>query len=253
MAFPIELRKTFLENWPEELLERSFRHEKIVLSVEDTIALGSMSVEFREAMSLFGNYPLSDEFYEALNAGVAKFSEGVMPRLGYCSWKDSTLVHQSAKTPKQVLSNITRPNRRIATALQENAVDGVETPLFLRQWADIPAWSEFRIFMKARKFSGISQYYYRDHFPEIAENLTEVRAALTEFCVEFSQISHMDTVIADVYLRTLPDGQFKARLIELNPYSVQSDPCFYSWDNMDSFDARLVFRQGTQIMTAKLG
>ena len=252
MAFPSLIAQTFIENWPDEVAELSFRQEKIILSAEDTIALGACTPQFRETMKAHGSYTLSTQFLAALDKAMARFPDGAMPRIGYCSWKDSCLLNEPARSARQVLSIITRPNPRVAAALQQNAVHGHETAFFLRQWVAIPPWSEFRMFMRNRKFYGISQYYYRDLFPEIERNLSAICKALFEFCAKFRHISHMETVIVDVFLRPSADG-LDACLIELNPHNPRADPCFYSWEGAGDFDGRLRFRntQG-QVVTVRL-
>ncbi len=122
-----------------------------MLSAEDTIALGACTPQFREAMKARGNYALSTGFLAALDKAMARFPDGAMPRIGYCSWKDSCLINEPARSARHVLSIITRPNPRVAAALQQNAVDGRETAFFLRQWVPIPPWSEFRMFMRKRR------------------------------------------------------------------------------------------------------
>lgn len=252
MAFPSLIAQTFIENWPDDVAELSFRQEKIMLSAEDTIALGACTPQFREAMKARGNYALSTEFLAALDKAMAKFPDGAMPRIGYCSWKDSCLINEPARSARHVLSIITRPNPRVAAALQQNAVDGRETAFFLRQWVPIPPWSEFRMFMRKRRFYGISQYYYRDLFPEIEQNLGAVCRSLFEFCAKFRHISHMETVIVDVFLRPSAGG-LDACLIELNPHVPRADSCFYSWEGGGDFDGRLRFRNAQgQVVAMRL-
>lgn len=250
MAYPKSISDTFFTSWPDALKEKSIRQEEITVSPEDVVALGANTPDFCEKFEMYNHFELSQEFLDQVTAGLEKFPSGAFPRLDYCSWKESCLMNSAATTLRDVEAIILQPNVRIASALLESAIHNQGSIFYLREWVDMPRWSEFRIFMRDRKIIGTSQYYTGEHFPQIQQNLDGIRQALVEFCLFFYKESHLETVIADVFLVHVGDT-LQARLIELNPFLNRADPCLYNWEKSD-FDAKLRFEKNDRIVAVSL-
>ncbi len=242
MFFPAALRATFPENWPEPLKEKAAACVEIPLTFEDVTVLGHFNGYYMQHFEFSGHEALSDETQEAIQSGLAKLPAGVMPRLGLCSWKGSTLVHAPAKTFGDVMQLITQDDLRVGRALASSAVAQEGAVLHLREWVDIPEWSEFRVFVHCSQIKGISQYFHRRRYAEITENITEINAVLFEFCASILPVLPLETVVIDVHLKRLPASPLTpadVALIELNPYAEGTDPCLFSWSDPDGFDGNL--------------
>ncbi|MEJ6404354.1 hypothetical protein [Yoonia sp. 2307UL14-13] len=242
MFFPDALRATFPENWPDALKELSIPGVEVALTSEDVTVLGHFNAFYMKHHVYSGQSTLSEEAQEAIHAALDKYPDGVMPRLGLCSWKASTLVHEPARNFGDVMRTITQDDRRIGRALSACAVADEGAVLHLRKWVDIPPWSEFRIFVKAGKIQGISQYFYKERFVEITDNIVRINAALYEFAQSHIAKLPLDTVIADVFVGAEPTRDLTGSdvvLIELNPFGEGTDPCLFSWRDPEGFDGRL--------------
>nr|WP_255569827.1 cell division cycle 123 family protein [Actibacterium sp. 188UL27-1] len=108
--------------------------------------------------------------------------------------------------------------------------------LHLRDWRDLAPWSEFRMFIKDRRFSGVSQYHHRDLFPALARNYAPLAQVLADFADQVLAVLHIDDVVVDLAVHETSPGDFKTELIELNPFDKRTDPCLFSWDREGDFD-----------------
>ena len=247
MTLPSYIERTFIENWPAELVSLSMRTESVAMTAEDVVALGSYYPQFRRALGLDEVYDLSPALNAALAAALAKFPGGVMPRLGYCSWKGSSLMPAPVRTIKELMAVITRPDERIARTLVNAAAHRYGLPLHLREWLPMPPQSEFRAFIRHGKVAGVSQYFWQDSFG-LRDGIVETRNRLNRLLNDILELGHMDDVVADLYVEHhAPTG--RAMLIELNPLVGSADHCLYQ---ARDFDGRLRFRDGSRIMAIEL-
>ena len=242
MVYPLEVRKTFIENWPPSLTGMSIKGKSLAVHDFDARVLGTFSARFIQETQFVTDEFFSDEFLADIQTATANFPSGVMPRLGYCSWKYSTLVNEPATTITDVLKIISRDDPRIGGFLARELIDEHEVFLYLREWRNIPPWSEFRLFIRDGKVVGVSQYHHQEAYPEIQENLEAIKVSLLHFFPQLIEALHMDTVVADVFVEQQVDGCFKATLIELNPFTPRTDPCLYSWRNGGDFDGGIRYR-----------
>lgn len=240
MAVPLAIRQTFYENWPKPMKALAVRTASVALSADDVVALGCFSLDFRAAFTGLGVRTLSATFEDELAAALKTFPHGVMPRLGYASWKASMLENQPARTVRDVMQTISRNDPRIARALTAHAQTGEGAFLHLREFHTFPAWAEFRLFVQGKALAGASQYLYAQTFPEIDRERGRIADALGAFMQRFSQATHEPDVVADVFVEPTDDG-FAARLIELNPLVRSADRCLYA--GAGAFDGALRYRR----------
>lgn len=243
MTFPIEIKRTFIENWPSSVADMSVKGTALAIPDFDARVLGTFSARFIQETQFVTNEFFSDEFLADIQTAIASFPSGVMPRLGYCSWKYSMLVNEPATTVTDVLKIISRDDPRIGGFLARELTTEQAVFLHLREWHHIPPWSEFRLFIRNRQVIGVSQYHHQETYPEIQENLEAIKASLISFSCQLIDALHMDTVVADVFVEQQADDSFKTTLIELNPFIQRTDPCLYSWQNGGDFDRGIRYRK----------
>lgn len=246
MTFPAYIESTFLENWPAELLSLSMRMESLMITSEDVVALGSYYPKFREAFGLDEVFDFSPELNESLMVAIAKFPSGVMPRLGYCSWKGSCLTNEPVTTLRELMAVITRPDDRIVKVLINAAAHNHGLTIHLREWMSMPPKSEFRAFIKHGNVVGISQYCWRET-STTSDEIFEIRTRLNTFLSDLLTAVHLDTVIADIHVGS--SASDRTVLIEINPFVASADHCLFSGSD---FDGRLRFRDSGRIMAVKL-
>lgn len=242
MSFPIAITETFPENWPPDLAKLAAPTVSIPLSPEDATALGGFSTVFRRQMEIPARNFLSDELQADIENALLKTPEGVMPRIGYCSWKASLIEKRPARTLRDVLQILTTDDPRVGNALSVQVGSGDPVVLHLRAWRDIPDWSEMRMFFKGGRYLGASQYAYRRRFSEVVQYAQQIEDTLQLAATRLLQLLHVDDVVADIALRPKdgkdPGSGVSPLLIELNPYGALSDACLFTWDKGGDFDGR---------------
>jgi hypothetical protein len=183
--------------------------------------------------------PISD-IRKRVQDAIAAYPAGCFIRLGSRSPKDSWDLH---RTGGKITTGDLDPLRYLldcSERIMEDLLLAIheEYPphIFVRQWIDIPRWSEFRCFMENRKLVGISQYNYLDGeaFQEIINNAGCIQWAIKQFFPSFRDASHLDNVIFDVFVRcrkvSANTSQWEVKLLEINPFFNMTDPCLFSWN-----------------------
>lgn len=179
---------------------------------------------------------------------VATFPRGGFVRLGSRSPKDSWLGQSegfkvTAGDGLDPLRFMLDCSERVADDLAAAIAHDYAPHIFVREWLEFPESLEFRCFMRGRKLVGISQYQYRDYFPELHERGERQRLQWiieTFFESQFRDACHLDDAVFDVFVKSRPVASNVAlnecRLIEINPFFQWTDPCLFDWRNGGDFD-----------------
>jgi D123 len=243
MFFTHAVRQTFPEHYPDAIRDLMLPMVSIKLSERDAHVLGGFSMAYRAAMTgpAADGY-FSTGFLDTLDTVMAQFPEGVMPRIGYCSWKAGSISNAPAMGARGVLQVMSRDDPRVGHAMVAHVVMAEPVMLHLRPWVKIEDWAEFRMFIRGGRVIGVSQYLHRDTYPAISQNETAILAALRAMAEALLPELHVDEVVADVFVE--PQGKgFRATLIELNPFMPATDPCLFNWASGGDFDGSFRFNR----------
>jgi len=243
-----KVQPTYLEAWPRELCALSIAQIDIPLSITEAIALGSNIIEFGEA---FGKVQPIDNIIRQTQQAVQSFPNGAFIRLGSRSPKDSWEIF---KHGLKITTNDTNPlvlmlgtSERTYEDLQLAIHNNYCPHIFVRQWLDIPKWSEFRCFMRNRKLIGISQYYYDQKFDEIIDNHDTIQWAINNFFKSFKNMSHLDDIVFDIVVLLQANKNnrvWEIKLLETNPLFEMTDPCLFDWrNNWSDFNGEFRYNQ----------
>lgn len=229
---------TYIENWPTEMLSLSISTVQLKLTLEDIIALGSNNGEFGEA---FSPTPLEiSHIINAIDPLVRQFPNGAFVRLGSRSPKDSYLIYDSSPkvtTGEEAINLICGNSERIYDDLKLAQLMEYQPSIFIREYIDIPKWTEFRCFVKNNEMISISQYnYYDGCLDEIVKNCDVIEWAIRYwFNNYFKSINHLPNVVVDVFVKPQVYGQSQVswgvKLLEINPFYPMTDPCLFKWIN----------------------
>lgn len=122
--------------------------------------------------------------------------------------------------------------------------------IFLREWKEIPSWTEFRCFMKGRKLIGISQYFYGEAYPEIEQHASTIEWGINRFFDNhFRPVVHVEDVVFDVFVSVKErhsSKQIEVKLLEINPYGPWTDPCLFAWHRFEDFQGQLKYRRAIE-------
>jgi hypothetical protein len=169
---------TFLENWPPALSALSIAQVDIPLSRHDIFAIGTNMIDWFES---FGETTVDPSYLiHLLDDAIKAFPNGAFVRLGSRSPKDAFVRAEQfrVRSGAEAFTVLTAGSERIYSDLQAALTFEYSPHIFLREWTDIPKCSEFRCFMRDRQLIGISQYFYRHHFSEIADDKDRIREAI---------------------------------------------------------------------------
>ncbi|MCK9558196.1 MAG: cell division cycle 123 family protein [Candidatus Cloacimonetes bacterium] len=232
------VKPIYIENWEPALHSLSIASIDIPLTVDDAKRLGSNIIEFGEA---FGCMADISDISSKVSSAVEKMPSGAFVRLGSRSPKDSWMMQEEGgkvlpgEDPLRFMLDC---SERIYEDLMLSIQQSYNPHIWVRQWTDIPKWSEFRCFMQNRKLVGISQYYYDEEFPEIDADMFEW--AIQEFFGLFLKATKMESVVFDVYIKlrkVRPNiRDIEVKLLEINPFFELTDPCLFSWHGTKPFD-----------------
>ena len=243
---------TCLENWPTALAKLSIRQAGLTLSVEEAEALGTNMLELFECFEQPWARDITS-IRERLARLFTEFLEGAFVRLGSRSAKDALYrKHTSLRVhnANDALSLLLGASERIMDDLLLAIARNYRPSISVREWLDIPPWTEFRCFMKQRTLVGISQYFYRTVYPSLLVAAGEIEAAIRSFFPAFEQSCHIQDVVFDVVVQ--PSAPWEITLLEINPYFELTDPCLFHWQD-DDFDGGFRFGREEPPMKSATG
>jgi hypothetical protein len=241
---------TYLESWPNDLRSLSVAQIDIPLTLEECTILGSQIADFGQS---FAPEPLpAHDLIAKVQTASEKMPGPFFVRLGSRSPKDALYWFKDemkVDNGEEALQLLTASSERVWEDLRIGLHFGYASHIFLRQWTEMPEWSEFRCFMKGRKLIAVSQYYYRQAHRELIEDYDGIKWAIEQFFTrQFKHLSHLDDVVFDVFVKQKTNaGTFNSgvcgvppwraweiKLLEINPYWNLCDPCLFNWSELDA-------------------
>lgn len=241
-------KPTFLENWPKELCSFSIAQSGIKLSLDQAEALGTNIIELYECFPK-PHFRCVDDIRDLIEPEIIKYPRGVFVRLGSRSPKD--ILYDAPLicfTASDVIKRLTSCSERIYEDLSMAIFKKYEPYIFMREWLDIPEWSEFRCFMKDKKLIGISQYNYLHEavFTKILDNHEALKFGIELFFQDFKKAIHLDNVVFDVFVKhrnISGNNVFEIKLLEINPFFNLTDPCLFDWRKPEMFQGQFLFNK----------
>lgn len=155
------------------------------------------------------------------------FPDGCFIKLGSRSPKDSWLIRDlgTCCTNGSHAMRIMFDSERIVDDLYVAKANNYLPCIVLRKWIEIDPWREFRCFIKDGELVGISQYFYKDYYPEIVENKDAIENSVRAKLSAIRDILPDNSVIMDVVF----NSDNTVTIIEFNPYDDLTDPCLFDW------------------------
>lgn len=218
-----------MEQWPQPLHDVSFKVEQIELSeLQANVLLAHTTPVQRERTPPAEDF-ISEELRDTVEIAVGDFGQ-VLPRLGLLSFKRPFEPAKPVSSFETFLDCVLSPNARVHSILRSALRNDFACIMYLREWHDIPSYAEFRVFVRDRKIIGISQYNCTDKYPEIASQAEHLSGRIADFVTSIAGSLPVDDAIVDVAVEP------NMRLIDINPFLRNTDPCLFSWSNGGDFD-----------------
>ena len=242
--------KTYIENWPDRLYNESIATSLFQLTPKEMSALietNAFSIEETEKEPSEESICVISDLAKKITEHINCFPKGAYIKLGgrspkdsYIGFKEGFCCHDGGKAIR-----LFNDSERIKDDLESARHNNYLSFIAIREWISIPEWTEFRGFFKDRKLVGLSEYNYRSKKPhlEIAENADSIQWAIqnkSEQIAEFLPVAH---IVADFFYKVRAYGNERVNeviLIEVNPFSIWTDPCLFNWggDRFENFEFR---------------
>ena len=239
---------TYIENWSHGLIKLSIRQTEIPLNMEEALSLGMNNSRFAKWFKN-GNPKTIDAIAGKLKNALWEFREGAFVRLGSRSAKDTQFAKYyglRVDSADAAIRMLTDNSERITFDLRLGILNQYSPSLFVRDWVEMPKWSEFRCFMRKRKLIGVSQYDCKNlgRCSEIHANSSKIFSSIKAFFEKFSYLSHIDDVVFDVFViihKKHDNHSIEVKLLDLNPFFPKTDSCLFQWRNGGDFDGGFRF------------
>lgn len=242
---------THLENWSPALAALSMPHCATILSDADGRALVAQEPDLRATVGAVRRPRFSDALRSWLDEATRAFPEGTFLRLGSCSFVTSVRGPVRVGDSAAAFRVLAHPGPRVARMALRTLRGGRPLWLFARAWRNIPPWSEFRLFFKARTLVAATQYHSRLDFAGLADRAVAVRDSLRRFAEPLAAALPREDCVADVHLRPAADG-FVAGLIEINPFLPVTGSGLFDWEGGGDFDGTLRVRRADHTVASVL-
>jgi hypothetical protein len=280
-------KPTFIENWPVDLFNLSIPTAILMLDDREARTLGSYITELGEA---FDNVPEEHEtikkfLVDKLDIFVKRYPHGAFVRLGSRSPKDALYwgcrptdsPDGRVRSGEEAFWRLTACSERIYDDLQMQLAMHYDPRIVVRQWIDLPEWTEFRCFQRDGQLIGISQYYHRGVYSELETDAAALKWAIQQFHEKLfkpvTALTHLRDVIFDVFVKKAGGGEpsgvchcgatmdghsvydnhapvdnplpvrWEVKLLEINPFFNMTDPCLFDWNRPEDFAGQLRYRK----------
>jgi len=255
-------RPTFIENWPSDLHSISIPSTIIRLDEREANTLGSYIIELGEG---FENTPeeheaVRDDLIRIIDQAVKYYPHGAFVRLGSRSPKDAMYWGVGpgedsfcVRTGKDAWRLLTACSERVYDDLRMQLAMHYDPRIVVREWIDLPEWSEFRCFQRNGQLIGISQYYYRRPYLEILQDTDGIKWAIEQFHKLQFLPAYTSDIVFDIFVKRRQVGircfgpnagpmfNYEVKLLEINPFFNLTDPCLFDWTKPEEFDGRMRF------------
>ncbi len=151
---------------------------------------------------------------------------------------DANLISAIARELFRVSSGrevvaLLRASDRVMSDLEKARQAQRGSCLVLRRFAlCMPAY-EFRAFVFKRRLTGVSQYCYRQYFPEMLSRRPQLEAAIVAFFGRTMARFPMENFVCDVFVTWHGEQVERVEIIELNPWFADTGALLFSWKNED--------------------
>lgn len=107
---------------------------------------------------------------------------------------------------------------------------GLPFNVIVREWSDMRPEMEFRVFVKNKQITAISQYCYYQYFPDLPAARENIRRQIFELWARIAHLVPQDHCVVDFVLL---NGE--PVIIELNPFFGDTGACLFTWRDPDRY------------------
>jgi len=235
-------RPTHLDTWSDALKAMSFETVFIYLNADEAKWLRA-GEGWKGLVAAYADMQGSTVLGQ-LQQALDEFGGKGFVRTQVRSPKDSTLFARGRGQITDPWTAVTM--LRESTRFHEDCawLDGfAELPvLVVRKWLDIPAWAEFRCFIRNGKLVGISQLRRQANVPEpMRSKPSNLHRFLSIACNTLIPQLPKRNVVVDLAIPSWDQSVAgpRAVLLELNPWHALTDAGWFDWRQLADFDGSI--------------
>lgn len=234
-AISPEAAATFVERWPAALGTLAGPFAYRTLTETETLWLIAQEPSLRRTIGVMNRPPIDTSWREALIALASQIEMPLFSRISPCSFKAGNLLPAPLASADALLRQLQHPGPRAASMALRCLWGGVPVSVIVRPWRAMLPREEFRLFVRKGVLTAISQHHPGAEFPK-GRSWQALADTLCAFAERLIAASHLDTLTADVFACADTDAVL---LIEINPWTEETDPCLYDWHKDPPFDKAL--------------
>ncbi len=146
--------------------------------------------------------------------------------------RDIEYLHVSASTGKMTehCINVLLHSDRVYCEIAFDDEESTELSVLLLNYISVNHKTETRCYVHNNNLIAISQYYCE--MTNVYNNPENVTGLIGDFFENLKQKVNIESYVFDVHI----DTKEKIELIELNPYNHTTDPCLFTWDELDNLN-----------------
>jgi hypothetical protein len=247
-AITQEAAATFIECWPAALRTLAGPFAYRALTETETLWLIAQEPSLRHIVGMIDRPQIDMSLRKALIALASQMKIPLFARISPCSFKEGSLLPAPITCPDGLLRQMQHPGRRAASMALRCLKGGVPVSVIVRPWQLIRPWEEYRLFFLKGVLTAISQHHPGAQLPRHCKKRA-LAEALCSFAKRFIAASHLDTLTADVF--ACADTN-EVLLIEINPWSEETDPSLYDWHKAPPVDKMLRVRVHERVLRIPL-
>lgn len=244
-----EAAETFVEHWPSAFRALAGPLVYRTLTETETLWLIAQEPSLRHTIGMRDRPQMELSLRKALITLTSQVKMPLFVRISPCSFKEGALLPAPIVGADGLLRQLQHPGRRAASMALHCLRGGVPVSVIVRPWQMIRPWEEFRLFFLKGSLTAISQHHPGAQLPRHYKKWA-LAETLCAFAERLIAVSHLDTLTADVF--ACADTN-EVLLIEINPWSEETDPSLYDWHNAPPVDKMLRVRVRDRVLGIPLG
>lgn len=240
-----------LQNWPQALRDISIPFVSAPMDQNIMVCLGCLNGESADLFdpwfaklpedmkSIWERHEALKTFFDKLHSECDRISPFFV-RLGTRSPKDSYEGYKRryrCDVFEDALELFAASSDRMSEDLWYALNYGQQAHFVIRPWVDIEYGSEARCFVREGRCVGVSEYDYRQKDPTKharSQGLLDLYVTYPDLAEQAAKAAELPDVIVDVCRYATPAGP-RTAVVEINPFCDMTDPCLFSWRNLDDF------------------
>ena len=214
----------------DESIESYFLQKKVFVKLSTRSPKDALTDEVNERFKVYLDEELDRNMKESLNKNGLESQN--LDSIAVCIAKRKCMKIKSGQEALNILILSSRVREDLMKSYDCNWKFSLK--VILREWFDFKPEQEFRIFVKDRQLTAVTQYCYFQYFKQVVQYKEGISQAIQNFfdkeVKSFLLNDHQNCVIDICVVWDESDGTIeKIFIIEINPFFPDTSGCLFNW------------------------